>query len=479
MFDLLEAREMDVKEIKRFVREWAAENREAFYLTARTIWETPELSMQEFTSAGILREVLAGHGFRIEEGAGGMPTAFIASFGSGQPVIAINCEYDALPGLSQAADTSAKKPLVEGAPGHGCGHNLLGTGGVKAAAALRYAMEKYGLSGTIKVIGAPAEELCLGKPFLAKAGLFSGIDAFLDWHPWFGNNADYLDCPAYFSVKYHFRGRMAHGNSPWYGRSALDAAMLQGQASEFLREHFNPGKPPYAANTFNYTFSHTGPEFPSVVPDKASIWYVGRFVTTEDARDALRRITNCAKGAALATETEVETEILTFTNHRIPNKTLSEYMHANFEELGPPEFTEEEQQAVRTIQKEMGVPETGLNTDIMPLNSGYAPVSDISEYSWNAPHAAVAVTMAPDNVGWHHWSVTYLAANSMGRKSMDKAADIIAATGVDLLCDPSIVSRAKAELAERLDGKSYQCLLPADAKPPLTLNADIMAKYRE
>jgi aminobenzoyl-glutamate utilization protein B len=469
----------EIKEIKCFAREWAAENSEAFYRIARTIWENPELSMQEFKSSWVLREVLTEHGFQIAEGAGGMPTAFIASYGNGGPVIGINCEYDALPGLSQGADKTTKSPLMEGAPGHGCGHNLLGTAGVKAAIALRYAKEKFGLGGTIKVIGAPGEELCLGKPFLAKAGLFSGIDAFLDWHPWFSNNANYLDCPAYFSVKYHYRGRLAHGNAPWYGRSALDAAMLQAQASEFLREHINPGKPPFAANTFNYTFSHTGPEFPSVVPDKASIWYVGRFVTTEEALDALRRITNCATGAALATETEVEREIITVTNHRIPNKTLAECMDANFRELGPPEFTKEEQDAVKQIQKEMGAAETGLSTDIMPLDGGYAPVSDISEYSWNAPHVAAAVTMAPDNVGWHHWSITYFAANSMGRKSMDKAADLMAATGVDLLCDPSIVSRAKAELEERLGGKRYQCLLPPDAKPPVTLNADIMAKYRQ
>ncbi|MDR2786607.1 MAG: amidohydrolase [Treponema sp.] len=468
---------MDIKEIKRFAREWALKNSETYYRTAKFIWENPELSMQEFKSAGALCKVLADEGFQIEKGAGGMPTAFIASYGSGKPVIGINCEYDALPGLSQSAERPVKKPLAEGAPGHGCGHNLLGTGGVKAAAALRNSIEKFGLSGTIKVIGAPAEELCLGKPFLAKAGAFAGIDAFLDWHPWFSNNAGYFDCPAYFSVKYHYRGRLAHGNSPWYGRSALDAAMLQAQASEFLREHINPGNPPYAANTFNYTFSNTGPEFPSVVPDRASIWYVGRFVTTGDAQEALRRITNCAKGAALATETEVETELITATNHRIPNKVLAECMYANFEELGPPEFTAEEQQTAKEIQKELGVPETGLTVDLMPLTGGYAPVSDISEYSWNAPHVAVSVAMAPDNVGWHHWSITFTASNSIGGKGMDKAADIIAATGIDLLCDPSIISRAKAELKERLEGKDYQCLLPAGAKPPVNLNADIMAKY--
>jgi aminobenzoyl-glutamate utilization protein B len=469
---------VNVKEVKSFARRWAAENREIYYRTAQFIWENPELSMQEFKSAAALRELLAAEGFQVEGGAGGMPTAFIAGYGSGKPVIGVNCEYDALPGLSQSAEGSVKKPLIEGAPGHGCGHNLLGTGGVKGAIILRRSMERFGLPGTIRLIGAPAEELCLGKPFLAKAGAFANIDAFLDWHPWYSNNAGYFDCPAYFSVKYHYRGRMAHGNSPWYGRSALDAAMLQAQASEFLREHIDPGKPPHAANTFNYTFSETGPEFPSVVPDRAALWYVGRFVTTGDAQEALRRITNCAKGAALATEIEMETELITATNHRIPNKVLAECMSANFEELGPPEFTAEEQQAAKDTQRALGVAETGLETSIMPLSGGYAPVSDISEYSWNAPHVAASVVMAPNNVGWHHWSITFAASASTGRKSMDKAADLIAATGIDLLCDPSILVRAKAEQEERLEGRTYRCLLPVGAKPPINLNADIMAKYR-
>jgi hypothetical protein len=174
---------MNIKEIKSFARRWAGENCEKYYRTAQFIWENPELSMQEFKSATALCKVLADEGFHVEEGAGGMPTAFIARYGSGKPVIGINCKYDALPGLSQSADQAAKSPLIGGAPGHGCGHNLLGTSGVKAAAALRHSMEKFGLSGMIKVIGAPAEELCLGKPFLAKAGAFAGIDAFLDWHP--------------------------------------------------------------------------------------------------------------------------------------------------------------------------------------------------------------------------------------------------------------------------------------------------------
>jgi aminobenzoyl-glutamate utilization protein B len=457
---------------------WTEAHKEAFYGIADKIWSNPELSMQEYEASKLLCEALTDFGFEVERGVGGMPTAFIASSGSGRPVIGINCEYDALPGLSQAAHTTGKSPVISGGPGHGCGHNLLGVGGVKAAAALRFVMEKHKLPGTIKVIGAPAEELCLGKPFLGKAGELAGFDAFLDWHPWYFNAAGAFGAPAYFSVKYHYTGKTAHGNAPWHGRSALDAALLQAHATEFLREHIDPGQPPFAANTFNYTFADTGPEFPSVVPDRATIWYVGRFVTSDEAEDALRRIGKCAEGAAIATETSVETEIIAVTNHRVPNETLAECVHANFVELGPPVFTAEENAEVRALQRAAGVPETALASDILPMAGGYTPVSDVSEFSWNAPYAAASVALGPDNTGWHHWTITACAAGSMGRKSMDKAADIIAAAGIDLLTDPSVIARARGELDERLAGKSYRCLLPEDAKPPLDLNADIMEKYR-
>jgi aminobenzoyl-glutamate utilization protein B len=468
---------MDKKRMKEEILAWSAANKEEFYKVSDDIWENPELSMQEFYASALHKATLTKHGFAVEENAGEMPTAFIASWGKGSPVVGFSCEYDALPGLSQRMDVLSKSHRTQGAPGHGCGHNLLGTAGVKAAVALRYAMEKNNIPGTIKVFGTPAEELCLGKPFLGKVGAFKGMDAFIDWHPWNVNRSDYDSCPAYFSVKYHYTGKTCHGNSPWNGRSALDAAMIQAQSTEFLREHIFPGEPPDAANTFNYTFSNTGPEFPSVVPDRASIWYIGRFVTSADAEDAFYRITNCAKGAALATETEVEVEIITMTHHKVPNKVLARCMHDNFVEQGPPKFTDEEQQIARTLQKEVNVPATGFATDILPFGGGFSALCDTSEYSWNAPYVVVFVALAPQNVSWHNWVVNYCAGNSMGKKSMDKAADLMAATGVDIVCDPGLVESARAEFKERLGDSSYRCLLPVDAKPPLTMNAEVMAKY--
>ena len=467
-----------VDEVKDFIVKWNEENTDEFYETAKFIWENPELSMQEHKCSAALMDLLAKHGFEVEAGVAGMPTAFIASYGEGRPVIGINAEDDALPGLSQDGEKLEKCPVVAGAPGQGCGHNLLGTGGVKAAIAVKNAMEAFQLPGTVRILGTPAEELCLGKPFMGKAGCFAGYDAFLDWHPWSYTKTNYDSCQAYFSVKFHFKGSTSHGNSPWHGRSALDAAMLQGHAVEMMREHMYPGCPPDAANTINYTFTTTGPEFPSVVPDYTTAWYIGRFITTEDMQEALRRVTKCAEAAAMATETEVEREIITVTHHKIPNKVLAECFRDNMLKIGVPQFSEEEQEKAKAIQRELGKPETGLPTELEPFEGGYTVLCDTSEFSWNAPYASPWIAMGMQDCGWHHWGVARCAGDTMGRKSMDCAAKVISMTAADILCRPEILQRAQAEWKERMDGRVYRCLLPEEMEPPVHLNEDVMAKYR-
>ena len=469
---------VDLKEAKDFAVRWNDENREDFYKAAAEIWKNTELSMQEYNSSGILMKLLEDNGFTVERGAAGMPTAFVASYGEGRPVLGINAEYDALPGLSQDGESLSKQAVVRGGPGHGCGHNLLGTGGVKAAIAVKNIMEKFGLAGTVRVIGAPAEELCIGKAFLGKAGYLEGYDAFLDWHPWSYTKTDYDSCQAYFSAKFHFKGKASHGNSPWHGRSALDGAVLQGQAVEMMREHMYPGCPPDAANTINYTFSSTGPEFPSVVPDYATGWYIGRFVTTDEMLEALKRVTTCAEAAAMATETEVEREMITATHHKIPNRTLAEKFRENMLLAGVPDFTDEEQEKAKAIQRELEAPETGLPTRLMPFEGGYTVLCDTSEYSWNAPYATAWIAMGMQDCGWHHWGVTRCAGDTMGQKSMNCAAKVISMTAVDLLCDQDILRKANEEWKERMDGRSYQCLLDEDMEPPVHLNEDVMKKYR-
>lgn len=468
-----------LKNMKAFLMEWNESHTEDFYQAAREIWENPELSMQEYRSSSVLIELLKKNGFEIEAGAAEMPTAFIASYGTGRPVIGISAEYDALPGLSQDCVKLQKSPLISGAPGQGCGHNLLGTGAVKAAVSIKNALEKFRIQGTVRVLGTPAEELCLGKPFMGKAGCFEGYDAFLDWHPWSYTKMNYDSCEAYFSVKYHFKGKTSHGNSPWHGRSALDAAILQSHAVEMMREHMYPGCPPDAANTINYTFTETGPEFPSVVPDYTTAWYIGRFITTEEMLSALERVTKCAEAGALATETEVEREIVTLTHHKIPNKTLAECMRANLIQVGVPQFTEEEQEKAKSIQREMGAPETGLPTELMPFEGGYTVLCDTSEYSWNAPYASAWIAMGMQDCGWHHWGVVRCAGDTMGQKSLDCAAKVISLTAADLFCNDELLKQAQAEWKARMGDRVYECLLPEEMTPPIHLNADVMEKYRK
>lgn len=468
-----------LNDIKSFVVDWNRANTKEFYDVADQLWNNPELSMQEYESSRALIDLLKKNGFEVEEGVAGMPTAFIASYGSGKPVIGINAEYDALPGLSQSPEALAKEPVVSGAPGQGCGHNLLGTAGVKAAVAVKHAIEKYSLTGTIRVLGTPAEELCLGKAYMGKAGCFKGYDAFLDWHPHYETIANYDGCQSYFSIKFHFKGRTSHGNSPWHGRSALDAAMLQGHAVEMMREHMYPGNPPNAANTINYTFTTCGPEFASVVPDYTTAWYIGRFTTTEDMLDAVERVTKCAEAGAMATETTVEREIISMTHHKIPNRNLAERLRENMIVFGVPEFTEEEQNKAKEIQKNMGVAETGLCTELLPFDSGWTGLCDTSEFSWNAPYTAPWIAMAPQNCGWHNWGITRCSGDTMGKKALDCAAGVISMTAMDIICDAEFMAEVKAEWIERMGGRKYECLLEDDMKPPIHLNEDVMGKYRK
>lgn len=468
----------NLKDIKDFIIRWNEENTQEFYDTEKFIWEHPELSMQEFESSKALMDLLEKYGFSVESNVAGMPTAFIATYGEGKPVIGINAEYDALPGLSQDGEKLEKSALIQGAPGHGCGHHLLGTGGAKAAIAVREAIEKFGLKGTVKVFGSPAEELCLGKPYMGRAGCYDGVDAFLDWHPWSYTKANYDSCQAYFSKKYHFEGRTSHGNSPWHGRSALDAGQLMGHAIDILREHIYPGNPPDAANTINYTYTSTGPEFPSVVPDYTTVWVIGRFETTEEMLESLVRVDKCAQAGALATETKVEEEVITITHHKIPNKVLAEKFYRNLQTIGVPQFTEEEQNKAKAIQKELGQPENGLPIKLDPFDGGFTVLCDTSEFSWCAPYASPWIAMGMTGCGWHHWGVVRCGGDTMGQKSMDCAAKAISLTAADILCDEEVLQAAQREWKERMGDRKYECLLPEGQQPPVDLNKDVMDKYR-
>lgn len=461
---------------KDFVVSWLDRHHKEFHCHSDALWSFAELGCEEFFSSKLLRDLLREHDFQVEARVAGLPNAFIATWGEGRPRIGFSCEFDALPGLSQHP-IPEKKPVVEGAPGHGCGHNLLGVGSVMAAVAVKKWLAKTRRSGTMVVIGAPAEELCVGKPYMGRAGLFKGFDAIIDWHPAACNSANYDTCNAYFNLKYCFRGRAAHGNAPWMGRSALDSALLMAHAIELLREHIPPGHPD-AANTVNYTFPDVGPEYPNVVPDRTIVWVVGRMSTTHEMEEVIRRIDRCAEAAAWAGETLMERQFITATHERIPNRVISSLLYRNLVEIGPPRFETTEQQFARRIQKNFGVEEIGFEERIMDFREGCAGVTDNSEYSWFAPFAMLRVTAAPANVGWHNWPIVASAGTAVGKKAMSTASKVLAASSVELLSQPQILKEAWIEFAERLGGREYRSLIPEGIDPPREINRETMNRYR-
>jgi aminobenzoyl-glutamate utilization protein B len=320
---------------KATVFAWIDAHEKALNSLNRAIWDAAEVGLEERRSSAELIRFLEQHGFRIEKGVAGMPTAFVASYGSGSPVIALLAEYDALPGMSQRTEPE-RKPLVEGGSGHACGHSVFGTASVAAAAAAREAMEKNGLRGTLRLYGTPAEETGIGKSYMVKEGLFRDCDAALHWHPGDKNAVSFSLCKAVISVKYTFEGLPAHASlSPQDGRSALDGVELMNIGANYLREHVKEDA------RIHYVITDGGGQ-PNVVPPRAQAWYYLRSNTHKDAEQLFQRMEKIAKGAALMTETSVKITIESDSHELLPNRPLSEAIQRNLDLIGPPAFTEEE-----------------------------------------------------------------------------------------------------------------------------------------
>ena len=467
--------EMDTKIIKKFIVDWVEENESEFHELSQFMFDNPELPMQEHSATELAVSIARKHGFDVDIGVAGMPTAFVCTYGHGKPLMGFSVELDALPGLSQKVSTK-QEPVKAGAPGHGCGHCLLGPGALMAGIAMRYAAEKFGLVCTIKIFGTPGEENCVGKPFMARAGLFDDVDVFFDWHPTAINSFSPRANNAFFSKLYHFKGKTSHGNSPWHGKSALDAAMLMGHAVEMLREHYPPGTEA-AANTINYTFPDVGGGFPNVVPERTTAWYVGRFNNTELMLDVLERVDNCARGAALATGTLLEMQLITAVHEKIPNETLAQLMHDNYLELGPLPITDDEQLFAKEMQKSTGNEEIGIVQNTVAPSTVDGAVSDISEYSWIAPLGTFWPSVAP-GPAFHHWIIVSTSGSNIGKKAISHAAKLLAYSGIDILAKPEVLLQAKNELNERLGNRTYKCLVPDDISPPVDMNKEAMARYR-
>lgn len=435
---------------------------------ALNIWNNPEPPFQERSAARWTAEVLSQAGFSVELGVAGLPTAIVATYGTGSPVIGFLGEYDPLPGMSQQADCPEKKPVVPGGYGHGCGHNLLGTANVGAVIGAKKEMEARGISGTLVFYGCPAEELASGKGIMAAAGLFDRLDCCLVFHPDVrnvvqrGSNASCLS----MSIRYH--GRSAHaGGSPWDGRSALKAVELCGIGTQYLREHFTPDV------RVHYCIDNGGAAM-NIIPDFAEATYGVRADTVAAAREVKRRVLNVAQGAALMTETTLEVEDLSGCYDTLNNGVLGELMDQCLRDTAFEPWTEEELQlaaqfnatnprAYAGICARCGIaPGTQLFTGVAPANFAKEMAStDAGDVMHIVPGINFGTACAPICAMPHTWQAASAYGGEIGIKGMIYAAKSMALCALRLMESPETVAAAKEEFMRVTGGAKYECPMSA------------------
>jgi len=454
------------------------------------IWKFAEIRFDLKQSADTICNTLRSEDFKIERGIGGMAHAFVATYGSGTPVIGILGEYDALPNLNQVAGITEKKEEKPDGNGHGCGHHLLGTGALAGAIGIKDYIKETGLQGTIKYFGCPAEESGSGKAFIANAGFFNGIDAFLTWHPMNENMVWGSSTLANYQIYYSFEGRAAHAAlAPEYGRSALDACELMNIGVNYLREHIIQGA------RIHYAYNNSGGKAPNIVPANAELLYYIRAPKTRQVRDIFERITDIAKGAALMTGTTMNMRWDSYCAEYLVNDALSKVMYENLLLVGPSQYTkgeldfaksfietlpESSKQGISATVKRLFFGESDkrieeiaskpIISDIVPYTLNPYPLlisTDVGDASWHAPTAQFTTACFPAGTVVHSWQCVAFGLSSVAHKGMLQAGKVIATTALDILENPLLVEKIRAEYIKSLEGDSYQNPLPSDMLPEM------------
>jgi len=455
----------DTEQLKEEAVAEVEEMRDRIDGMSQKLWDYSETALKETRSAEALIQELEAAGFSLEKGVADMPTAFVATYGSGDPVIGILAEFDALPGIGNQPMPKKVSRDDGVTAGHGCGHNLFGAGAVGGAIALQKMMTENELSGTVKLFGTPAEETVVGKVYMAKAGLFDGLDAVLDWHPGTQTGVKNKPSLAMNNFQVEFFGQSAHGaGDPWNGRSALDAVEMMNYGVNMMREHVRP------TTRIHYVIPNAG-EAPNVVPDYAKVWYYVRDVRRDQVEEYYQRILKIAEAAAMATQTTHKVNLITGVHSYLHNRPLQEALQANMEMIGPPGYTEDEQQFAKELQAYVDKPQLGYIDTLVELADEIQPVSggstDVAEVSRIAPTAGFRVTTAAYGVPWHSWATTACHGTSAGKKGAVIAAKVIAATGIDLLTRPELLAAAKKDFEQSMEDQTYESPLPEDQKPPV------------
>lgn len=440
-----------------------------FIALSRRIWEIAEISFEEYQSSELIASELRAAGFQIKTNIGAMPTSFIASWGSGKPIIAILGEYDALPGLRQEA-IPEKRPTGMLGTGHGCGHNLLGTAAAFAAITAKEFMKANSLGGTIRFYGCPAEENGSGKVHMSRAGAFADCDAALTWHPDDRNEPGMKTTLANEGAYFRFRGTAAHAaRAPEKGRSALDAVMLMGHAVDMLREHVP------SETRIHYYISNGGVSA-NIVPEFSEVRLTARHPDAPTLDAIWKRVVKCAEAGALATETKLEIEIIGALANVLPNDALARLSESNMRLVGGVRYTQAEREFAAKIQALLpqdGLPDLNSAAQVFPVQEGVTFWStDVGDVSWQIPTGEIrAATFVPGVVP-HTWQSTACSGMSIGQKGMLVAAKTIALTAIDLFQRPVLVGEARQSFEKRRAGRAYSSKLPPDAKPQLKPRAN-------
>lgn len=427
------------------------------------IWSFEEVAFQETKSAAALIAYAESNGFKVSKGVGEIPTAFVAEYGSGGPIIGIMGEFDALPGLSQKP-VPYKDPLNEGSAGHGCGHNLFGVASLGAATAIKEMIEAGQLEGTVRFYGTPAEEKFFGKLWMIRAGLFDDVDIMMDWHPSAETKANVQSSLALVDFMVEFTGQAAHASSdPWNGRSASDALELYTTGINYYREHVKP------TVRIHYHIQDGG-KVVNVVPDYSRIWTRVRDTRRDGMEVVWKQVERIAEGAAIMANVDYEINLISGVHEIVVNRAGGARLQKNLEYLGVIDYTDDEDDFAKSIQKATGKPEVGLDMEIRPLEETLEHPSggstDVGDVSWVVPTIRLSATVAPKGTPWHSWAVVACGGMSIGHKGMIYASKALAMTMVDLFEDEKLRTAVKDEFTERKGDYIYKGIVP-DGPPPI------------
>jgi aminobenzoyl-glutamate utilization protein B len=466
----------NIPDSKRFVFDFLDRNAHSVGLIGDSVFHFAELGMQEHETAALMTGLLETEGFAVTRGLSGFPTGFLATFGSGQPVIALHSEYDANPENSQAAGIAEARPIVDGAPGHCEGHNVNAAVLISGAIALKRAMVQFGLKGTIKVFGAPAEEQVLSRPYYVRDGYFDDVDIAI--HPHIGAEfrAGYgLQQSALVSAIFNFVGESAHaGTAPWKGRDALDAVVLMDMGMAQYREHMMP------TMRAQRTITNGGRQ-PNVIPKTAAIWWYFRDPSAEGALKLFDQAKKIAQGAALMTNTEWSVDVLSAVWPTRGNRTVAEVIQRNIELIGMPDWSGGDQALAKAVQRKNNSKDDGLARTVTAMtgpSQQKASANDGGDVSWKVPMVKFYYPANIPGCAAHHWSAGVSLATAIAHKGAVAGAKALAASALDFLADPMKITEAKKTFREEIGDTVYKPLLPPDQTPPIELNHAQMEPWR-